>query len=102
MSPHDAARGALWRIDQGQPVVQQADAHGHTPRTEQLTHEVAVVEHVPIDAQNLGLTDLTAPGLAMAASLNPHNPRQKRLARWWLALMVLPARVVTGLAIVPG
>lgn len=67
-------------------------------RTEQVVHEVAVVEHVPVDAQQMGLTDLTAPGLALASSLNPANRRQMRRARWFVGLYLLPVVVAILLA----
>lgn len=73
------------------------DRHGHTPRTEQLTHDVADVERIPVDAQNLSLTDLTVPGLSMAASLNPDRKRHRLCGRIMLVMMRLPTLI--GLAL---
>ncbi|MEL4357987.1 MULTISPECIES: hypothetical protein [unclassified Luteococcus] len=90
---HAAATGGLWQLDDPRQVAPRPDVHGHTPRTEQVTHEAAAVERIPVDAQNLGLTDLTAPGLAMATSLNPDRRRHRIVARIALALFILPALV---------
>ncbi|MEL4504536.1 hypothetical protein AAEX63_06030 [Luteococcus sp. H138] len=86
----DAALGGVWDLPHHQPLPPQPDIHGHTPRTEQLSHEVAVVQHIPVDAQNLGLTDLTAPGLAMATSLNSERRRHRLVAKLFLAFLLIP------------
>ena len=68
-------------------------------RTRQRTGEVAIVQTVPPDAVQMGLTDLTAPGLALSTNLNPDNERQMRRLRWMTWFMLVPT-VLVVLAIV--
>lgn len=91
----DAVGGGLWDLGGKHPVAPIpdapiVDAPARTPRTERLSHEAAAMEVIPVDAQNLGLTDLTAPGLALASSLNPDRARHRRAGRLMLLFMMLP------------